>query len=176
MDILKNYDVNEILMDLERCLNITSSDYKEPVDIIVTSVKDRLSRQYAIDLSMKVNEIQQGTGSIDLLVDAITLCHGILSGYFHTSRYHKRMDISLTNVNYLGFSTNAMLEFLIALQTYQRRNDVTEAIEAVKLKVSKTTICNEKRFLVLLIVCYELGFYELTGCIAEILYMGGIST
>jgi hypothetical protein len=50
---------------------------------------------------------------------------------------------------------------------------LNDAVEVLKLKVGTINTCMEKKLLLIFIVCYELGFTEITAAIAEILYFGG---
>ena len=50
---------------------------------------------------------------------------------------------------------------------------IAASMDAIKHKVSNISTCLEKKIFLLLVVSYELGFYELLATLAEIMYLGG---
>ena len=165
------YDLKRLLRESEDCLCISATDYKGSIEVLVDNVRERLSRQYQVEIN-DVEELAK-SGSINLFVDSLSYIHSKVSGYFQVCRCNTSIDINLDDINYLGFSRQSMLELLCALQLRKTQPEAKEAVLAIKEKLSKTTLNNEKRLFVLLIVCYELNIPEMTSAIAELLYFGG---
>ena len=179
MTISDNYVIDEILTQLEIALQIDGVDYAEKdVNVIVNNVKTRIARQYNVDL--KGTNITDSTLFIDkfrsasvLFVDNVTRIHSMLCGYLQIVRYKAVVLVRPGNVNYLGFNDKELLQFLSLCQREVTLPRVREGMESIKNKLASINNCREKRLFLILVVSYELGFYEVMAAIAEILYLGG---
>lgn len=179
MTISDNYDIDSILTQLEIALQVDGSDYAEKdIDKVVKNVRTRIARQYQVDLSgTKINDpalfASNFRNASVLFVENVTRIHSLLCGYLQIVRYKCSVLVRPSNVNYLGFNDDNLMFFLSLCQREQTLPRVTESIESIKSKLASVNSCREKRMFLILVVSYELGFYEVMASIAEILYLGG---
>lgn len=180
MDISNCYLLYDIIRELEVAYQIEGEDFEETdTDIVIKRVKQKLGRQYQINImEFKATapelEMSQFRNSLSLLIDNITAIHAKVCGYTQIERYTMKSGISLSDINYLGFTEVTLKETLIALQRQDTMPLAEESIQAIKTKLGTISNCWEKRIFVLLVVSYELGFYEMTAALAEILFQGMI--
>ena len=178
MGISDNYDLKEIIKELETAIQIDGVDFELPsVEQLLYEVKRRISRQYQIDLNaVKLNdvalELDASRNSAIVLLDNLTRLHGKLAGYGQILRWKKHTEISLAAINYLGYTEDSLKTALIVLQRSSTQPRAVEALKAIKEKLPAIPMCTEKRLFVLLVVTMDIGCAELAACIAEILYMG----
>lgn len=177
MNIGQLYNLFDILRDIEVALCVEASDYDErDCDNILLNVKKRLNRQYQVDFTQyKVSDaLLSNSDNLLLFVETMKHLHGILSGYCQVSRYTKKIDVSLDNINYLGVTKVSMQKVLKCLQYKDTYDRAREALDSIKVKLATISICTEKRLFLLLVISDELGIYELSTCIAEILFLGTV--
>lgn len=179
MDITSLYDINKIAINLEVALQIDGMDYAEKdVNVIISNVKQRIIRQYNVDLTnCKITDDDLAMGrarsSAILFIENVANLHAQLCGYLQIVRYTGEITIKPINVNYLGIVQKSLMS---VLQLAIRRKTVPtlrDAMEAIKLKIGSVNNCMEKKMFLIMIVSYELGFYEVMAAVAEILYLGG---
>ncbi len=180
MKIADCYDLHALIRELEVAFQVDGSDFEErDIDVLVKNVKTRVSRQYQIDvLSYKVDAdeltMSESRKAVVLFIDNIARIHSKLCGYAQLVRYKAANEISLSDINYLGFEETSLKTTLVAMQREHYLPQVEENIAAIKTKLGVINNCWEKRLFVLAVVAYELGCSEVTACIAEILYQGMI--
>lgn len=178
MNITERYDLHAIIKELEFAFQIDGPDFEErDIDVMIKNIRKKISREYNIDVvEYKVNsaevEMSPERGSISLFIDNILRIHSKFCGYEQIERYNTMSGISLSAVNYLGFTEESFEKTLKALQRAVLLPKAETAIEAIKGKLGTVNNCWEKRLCILMIVAHELGFDELTASIAEILYQG----
>lgn len=179
MNICELYDIQKIVISLEAALLIDGVDYAEKdVDTIIRNIKTRILRQYQVDLSeVKITDtslyIGKSRNKARLLLENIQAIHANLCGYLQIVRFTGQTTIKPINVNYAGINEKSFMSILQLSMRNKTVVQLNDAIEVLKLKVGTINTCMEKKLLLILIVCYELGFTEITAAVAEILYFGG---
>lgn len=172
------YDINRIILDTEVALQVDGKDYSEKdVDMILDNIRNRIIRQYQIDLhDRKISDeslfIGKSKASAILFVENIAALHARLCGYLQIVRYNKIVTIKVVNINYMGFTQKTFLSFFMAAMGANTMPNIDTAINAIKRKFGSVNNCIEKKLILLMIVCYEFGLYEMVASIAEILYIG----
>lgn len=173
------YDINKIILDVEVALQIDGKDYGEKdVDVILDNIRNRIIRQYQLDLfGKKINDdvlyVGNSRSSAALFVENIAALHGRLCGYLQIVRYCKQSTITPTNINYMGFTPKSFMSFLIGASSANTMPNIDISVKAIKNKFSTINSCTEKKLILIMIVAYEFGLYELVSSVAEILYLGG---
>ncbi|MBQ2885816.1 MAG: hypothetical protein IJE43_18995 [Alphaproteobacteria bacterium] len=180
MNIMSCYSLHDIVSSLELALQIEGSDLRETdMNRMLDNVKLKINRQYAIDIiNFKVDDPEiEGSpmrSETELFIENIAVFHEKLCGYCHIRRYLTSSEVSLEDVNYLGITKESMEKNLIALQRLCYKPRVEQFIEVVKQKLPTISNSLEKRLFILLIVCWEIGFSEISAAIAEILYQSKV--
>lgn len=179
MTISEMYDIDRILTDMEVAMQIDGKDYGEKdMDVVIRNVKTRIARQYHVDLSTcKVDDpalyVDKFRNASVLFVENITRIHAMMCGYLQCARYNTSCIVRPSNVNYLGYNDESLMTFLSLCQRKKTLPSVKESIEGLKQKLASVNATREKRLFLLLVVSYEIGFYEVAASAAEILYTGG---
>lgn len=179
MNISDMYDINRIVLDIEVALQIDGKDYGEKdVDVIIENVMNRIIRQYQIDLhGRKITDdalyIGKSRSSAVLFVENIANLHARLCGYLQVARFQTRVTIRPLNINYMGFAQASLMSFFMAAMTSRTLPDCNAAMQAIKRKFGSVNNCIEKKFVLILLICYEFGFDEMVSSISEIFYLGG---
>lgn len=177
--IYKTAGLDNLLTELEVALKLSGKDYTESsYEAIVKNVKQRINREYQIDLNLgKINDISFETGiykaAVALFIDNMASIHGKLCAYCHVCRFTMHNDISLSSINYMSYTEDSMEYTLRMLQRDKTKVKAEESIELMKNKIMTIKASNEKRLFMLLILTYDFGLYEISACIAEILFLGG---
>lgn len=178
MVISELYDINRIILDIEVALQIDGKDYSEKdVDVILENIRNRIIRQYQIDLhDRKISDdslyIGKSRSSAVLFIENIAALHAKLCGYLQIVRYNKIVTIKAVNINYMGFTQKTFMSFFMAAMGASTMPNIDSAVNAIKRKFGSVNSCIEKKLILILIVAYEFGLYELVASIAEILYLG----
>lgn len=179
MQIQDMYDINRIVLDIEVALQIDGKDYGEKdVSVILDNICTRIIRQYQLDLrGKKISDDSLYAGrsrsQAVLFVENIAALHSRLCGYLQIVRFKRQVTIKPITINYMGFTQESFLSFLIGAICEDTMPNIETAIRAIKDRFSSINNCIEKKLILIMIVSYEFGLYELTGAIAEILYLGG---
>lgn len=178
MTISDMYDINKIVNDTEMALQIDGSDYgKKDIETILEDIRNRIIRQYQIDLhDRKINDdslyIGKSRSAAVMFSENVGLLHAKLCGYLQIVRYTKNVTVKVVNINYMGFTQKTFMSFFMAAMGSNTMPNIETAINAVKRKFGSINNCIEKRLILILIVCYEFGLYEMVASIAEIMYLG----
>lgn len=178
MVISELYDINRIILDIEVALQIDGKDYSEKdVDVILENIRNRIIRQYQIDLhDRKISDdslyIGKSRSSAVLFIENIAALHAKLCGYLQIVRYNKIVTIKAVNINYMGFTQKTFMSFFMAAMGASTMPNIDSAVKAIKRKFGSVNSCIEKKLILIMIVAYEFGLYELVASIAEILYLG----
>lgn len=179
MDISTLYDINRIVNSIEAALQIDGVDYAEKdMDVVIKNVKNRIIRQYQIDLTqVKITDtslyLGKSRNKAAMFTENIAALHGQLCGYLQIARFTQEIKVRPVNVNFLGFTEKSLTSMLQLCLRKKTLPGVNEAFEAIKIKVCSINNCLEKKVFMIMIVCHELGFDEMVAAIAEILYLGG---
>ncbi len=178
MVISDMYDINRIITDTETALQIDGSDYGEKdVDTVLENIRNRIIRQYQIDLhNRKISDeslyIGKSRSAAVMFIENIGILHAKLCGYLQIVRYCKNVTIKSVNINYMGFTQKTFMSFFMAAMGSNTMPSIETAVNAIKRKFGSINNCIEKRLILILIVCYEFGLYEVVASIAEIMYLG----
>lgn len=176
MNIKDNYSLSTVLKELEAVLQIDGIDYEEiDSERLLQNVKKRIEKQYQLDLSdtsygaTMVNNMAY-QGSLVIFIDNVSRVHSILCGYAQICRFTMEIPISLSSINYMGFTRETLKEVLVSAQVNSKMVAISRAMEAIGEKLATLNLCYEKRLLTCFYVVYKLGLYELTAALAELLY------
>lgn len=179
MQISDMYDITRIVRDIETALCIDGVDYGEKdIDTIIENVTNRIIVQHQIDLhgrTLKDSDLYIGRSrsSAVLFVENIALMHARLCGYAAAIiRYNRRVTIRPVNINYMGFTSETLKSFYMAAQMEATMPSINTAISAIGRKFGSVNSCIEKQIMLIMIVAYHIGAYELVAGLAEIMYMG----
>lgn len=177
MNIENAYALGKILEELEVALQIDGSDLEERnIDVVLGNVRKRIYRQYNIDITTGIItdpalDMSKSRNEVALFIDNIARLHAKLGGFCQIERYLTESQVDLRDLNYFGYREDSLMQFLIYLQRKETLPAAKEAIESLKLKLGTISISKEKRLMLILIVAYDLGLFELTATIAEIFYL-----
>jgi hypothetical protein len=72
----------------------------------------------------------------------------------------------------MGFTQKTFMSFFMAAMGASTMPNIDSAVNAIKRKFGSVNNCIEKKLILIMIVAYEFGLYELVASIAEILYLG----
>lgn len=179
MTISDLYNIEEILTALELALQVDGSDYSEKdANVIIKNVKTRIARQYQVDLShTKVDDptlfVDKFRGAAVLFVENVGHVHAQLCGYLQVAQFCTDIIISPRNIGYMGYDDDDFMTVLRYCMNKVTVPSLAEPMESFKQKLSTVMISREKRIMLLIIVSYELGFYEVMAALASVMYTGG---
>lgn len=182
MDILSFYKVHgleTIITEAEVALKIEGHDYEETdFSRIMADIKKRINKEYQVDLNNgKVNDVSFESGiyraAVSLFLDTMSGVHMKLVAECHLERYQLIPSTHLAKLNWLGFTRESLLKMLKHAQTRKHLPQCEKAIKSFESSLATINFGIEKRLVMLLCVCYEIGVYEIVSAIAEILYLGG---
>lgn len=172
------HDFFGVVSELEVALCIDGEDYAtRDIDMAMSRIKQRLQRQYSIDLSGSMNETYSGAiigEEVKNFIDNMQYMYNRICGCSHYFRYIGQVPINLSKINYLGITKESMLSVLKLLQCEGRQDSLSNSMEQIKSKIGTIPMSSEKKLYMILYVSYTLELFELSATIAEILYLGGI--
>lgn len=172
------HDFYGVINEMEVALCIDGEDYStRDVDMAITRIKQRIQRQYSIDLSGNLNDMYAGTligDEVKNFLDNMQFMYNRICGCSHYFRYVGQIPVNLSKINYLGITKESMLSILKLLQCEGRHESLSSAMEQVKSKIGTIPMSIEKKLYMILYVSNILELYELSAVVAEILYLGGI--
>lgn len=178
MTIENYYSADKVLRELEAALLIDAMDYEEhEVTRILENVKKRILKQYQLDLTQfKVGDVELEISAgvhLNLFCENLSGIHARLSGYCQIVRFRQISDVSLSAVNYLGCEPTSLENGLRNLQLKEQTPYVQTTVKTIMDVIGNIATCIEKRFFLIMSIAYELGLYEISSAIAEILILGG---
>lgn len=171
-------DIEKVVLDLEVILKIDGNDYeKKDINVIINDVKKRILKQYHIDLiEYKLDDevLSEGRNreSVVLFIDNVARCHEKLTAYLHIVRYKKEVKVKPVKIAYAGLEEESLMSVLRRLCSEKTMKSAEQAIEVLKHNMAYIDKCLEKRIMLIMIIAYELGIYELCAACAEVLYLG----
>ena len=174
------YDLQSIVRQLELALQVDGKDYEEMnVDKAFVNIIARINQQYGVDLSEhKIGDsalmLSSSATQLPVFVDNIAVIHSRICGYTQIARYRRFIGFSLADVNYFGSSQESLKTVLLELQRKVSVANQLPGIGALKNKMRTLSLSIIKRLLFLMLLSFELGFYELTAAIAELFYHAAI--
>jgi hypothetical protein len=172
------HDFFGVISEMEVALCIDGEDYStRDIDMSMSKIKQRLQRQYSIDLSGTMTETYAGTiigDEVKNFLDNMQFMYNRVCGCSHYFRYVGQVPINLSKINYLGITKESMLSVLKLLQCEGRQDSLSSAMDQIKSKIGTIPMSNEKKLYMILYVSYKMELFELSAAVAEILYLGGI--
>ena len=178
MTISDTYDIISIVDNLEVALCISGEDYAEKnIDNILDKIYNRFIKHYNLDLRNRLISdayfyIDKDRSKATLFVENMSLFHARLCGYLQIVRFTKEVRIKPININFMGFSQNSFNDFLFTAIDIKGMLKIRPVIYALRNKFGTVNSCIEKRLLLILIIAYEIGLYEIVASISEIFYLG----
>lgn len=177
MKLKDDYVLSKIVKELESVLQIEGRTYEDPnINQAINDVKTRLDRMYHVDFTNhKIGDPElagvTAIKDVAIFLEAVAGVHSKLCAYSQICRFTCKIDIDLRNVNYLGITEESLLPNLKMMEREKYLPSISSAITGIKERLVTTSYCMEKRLLLIMITAYELGLYEITATIAEILQL-----
>lgn len=172
------HDFFGVINEMEVALCIDGEDYAtRDVDMSIKRIKQRIQRQYSLDLSGTLSDMYAGTiigDEVKNFLDNMQFMYNRICGCSHYFRYIGQVPINLSKINYLGITKESMLGVLKLLQCEGRHESLSGAMEQIKSKIGTIPMSIEKKLYMILYVSHTMELYELSAVVAEILYLGGI--
>lgn len=169
---------NNIITSLESTLCIEISG-DTPVQEIVDDAIARLENTYSCTIDRDVFSIQAESqllaDSIGLFLKDVQQCLAMLSLYINLKMFHMDMGITLSDVNYLGYSKDQLctaLRYMMYKTEYERHHD--DIISPFYNALNNIAICSVKRMFIILLILDKLGISEGVAIVAQFLYLGGL--
>ena len=100
------------------------------------------------------------------------MIHARLCGYLQIVRFNKQVMIKPINMNYMGFSSTSFRSFLMAALDEDGMQNIQQAVNAIANRFGSINSCIEKKLIMLMLISYKMGLYEVVSSIAEIFYLG----
>ena len=181
MKLYETYDLQQILLNLEVVLQVDGANYGEhSIDKVMDNIYTRIDSAYNLDLRGRLitdDELYVGPtrSSAIMFMDNVKSYHSELCGYFQIVRYTKHIDIRPQHVNFFGYSQQSFMRFTKEATHKSNMKNLESTIEAFSESFDSIAMTLEKRFMLLMIVSYKLGFYELFATIVEIFRLGGMA-
>ncbi|MBR3598480.1 MAG: hypothetical protein IKL53_01235 [Lachnospiraceae bacterium] len=178
MTITDMYDINTIIVDTEVALQIEGKEYAEKnVDTIIENVYTRILRTYQLDMHGKTIDeegllLGKSRSAAVMFIENMASLHARLCGYLQVARYNSYVSIRPVNINYMGLTQSSFKSVLIGAMQSNTIKHIGPAMQVLKNKFGLVSSCIEKKLILIMIICYELGFYEMVSSVAEILYLG----
>lgn len=178
MKIEELYDINTIVRDTEIALQIDGKDYAErSIEVIMEGIYTRMIRQYQLDfhdtLATDVSlQMGKSRSAIVMFLENMAVLHAKLCGYLQIVRYTKLVLIRPSNFNYMGFERQSFMSIMALSLNASTVASTDVAINAFGRKFGAINTCLEKKLVLIMIVCYRLGLFEMVSAIAEIFYIG----
>ena len=170
--------INNILIGLEACLKLeASADMK--TEETVNAAIERLENTYAVKFDTDVftlaeeNQLYMDQLSIFMRDLQQALC--MLSFFTDLKLHHKNLAVTLSDVNYLGYTKQHLMTSLSYLQDADLyKLHVKEVMEPFMHTLNTIPMCTVKRLFHIMLVLYKLGVEEGVSCVARLLYIGGL--
>lgn len=177
-EIRFTHDFYGVVSELEVALCIDGEDYAtRDIDMSISKIRQRIQRQYSIDLSGTMSDTYSGTiigDEVKNFLDNMKFMYDRVCGCSHYFRYLGQVPVNISKINYLGITKESMLSVLKLLQCEGRHESLSSAMEQIKSKIGTIPMSIEKKLYMILYISYKLELYELSAAVAEILYLGGI--
>lgn len=178
MTVSDCYDLDTLLREAECILQIDARDYENTdIDAVISGIRKRLTKAAGIDFvehNLTDDDIAWNLNQTEVVmfVNSLAEIHSRLAGLCQVQRYLTKTPVSLSSVNYLGFTAESMKSVLIDLQRKATLPKAKEAIKAIREKLIAIDNCREKRLFMIMVVADVVGCSELVSTIAELLYQG----
>lgn len=169
---------NGFLTSLESTLSLEMQS-EQTVQEIIDAAVIRLENMYACTLDADLFTIQGENAlvadNISHLLRDLQMCLCQIAFYTNLKLYHTNMAITLSDVNYLGYSKAVLLTSLKYLQYEKEAESHREdIIKPLYNTLNNITMCTVKRLFISMLMLDRLGVYEGVAVIAQLLYTGGL--
>lgn len=170
--------ISQILLSLESTFKIEVSG-EATVESIVKDAIDRLENTYACTFDKDIFSIQSENqllaDNVNPLIKDIRQCLAMLSLYLELKLFHKNVGVTLSAVNYLGYSKESLLKALKYLRDeteYKKHHE--PIINSFYNYLNNIPMCSVKRMFICLLVMDRLGVSEGVAIMSNLLYIGGL--
>ena len=186
MTITDNMRLGDIINKLEATLQIDGTDYAlTNINEVYTNIYTRIQRQYQLDLrDIQLTDDALYIGptreSAVLLMDNISQIYAKLAGYCYSLNF--RLDDSVSagslveirgeRINRCSTSKKGFVGFMSNCRVASTIKTMDIEIRYIEQKFGNITKCNEKRLLLIMLLSYHLGLYELVCVIADLFMIG----
>ena len=171
--------LSAILVSLEGTLKI-ENDAETKVEQIVSDAIDRIENTY--NFTLEENDVfalqaesQLIADNIDILLNDVRKCLSDVALFLQLKLFHKNLQISLADVNYMGYAKTQLLTSLSYLQDEtEAKRHADDIIKPLHNALDNVSMCTIKRLFIIMLVLHRLGIHEGVAIIAELLYVGGL--
>jgi len=173
--IRSRVSINDILLGFENVLRI---EYKErDVEVTIKKARQSIENSHQIQLGNDVFETQSANARhvgemLDTFLAQLTECIKSMSLLMSLTLFDKRKDMTLKDVNYLGFAQKQLqtaLQYLQDETLYEKRENF---LPILTRHTSNIEVNEIKRLLTIMLVMESLGVKEGVAVIASYLYLG----
>lgn len=119
----------------------------------------------------EIEGLGDAASTVVLFLDGIASVHSKLCAYTQIVRYTCNCPVDLGRINYLGIEEDSLKTNIMKMERERMLPLVESVIKAIEDRLNSISYCLEKRIIMLLVVTYELGLYEITATIAELLHI-----
>lgn len=182
MTITDNLRLSDIINALEVTLQIDGTDYGlTDINLIYENIYKRMQRQYQLDLrDTKLTDDALYIGptreSAVLLMDNISQLYAKLAGYTYSLKFridksvqtNNIIEIRGVNINRCQASVKSFKGFMSRCRVAGQIGPLEPSVTYMEQKFGNLVKCNEKRILLIMLLSYRLGLYELVAVIADI--------
>lgn len=179
MRLKDDYELESVIRGLEVALQVDGSTYDEKdISKAIMDVKKRLTRQYVhIDFinfrigDPEIEKLGDAASTVVLFLDGIASVHSKLCAYTQIVRFTCNCPVDLMKINYLGIEEDSLKTNIMKMERERLLPSIEPVIKAIEDRLNSISYCLEKRIIMLLVISYELGLYEITATIAELLHI-----
>ena len=170
--------LTNILVSFEGTLKIEYGHEQKTKDIIEQSIA-RLENAYSMTFDRDVYTIQKESqllaDSINLLLRDVGQCMANMAMYTALKVYHKNLEITLADVNYLGYAREKLMANLSCLLDETMAEQYSaDMVQPLYTALNNISICVIKRLFIILLMLYRLGIHEGVSIVAQLIYLGGL--
>lgn len=178
--MLKDQTLNVCIVSLEGVLKLDYGNDKSVEDILKTA-KEALENTYSITIDRSIYDVQAvnqlSAKSVDIFLNDLQSALQQLALFVSMAVYTKKPEISLANVNYLGFAAEKLItsiKYIMDEDLY--RNQREKIIPSLISSLNNIQLNSVKRLFIILLMLDSLGVYDGANVVAQELYLGGLVT
>lgn len=170
--------LNNIMYGIEGVLKIEYIG-EQKVDEVINAAISRLEDSYGFpfdkDIYQLQSESQLCSDGVSKLLSEVRNCLEQFAFYLQLKLYHKNHTLTLSDVNYLGYSKKQLLTALKYMQDAKEYKVHRESvITPLYNTLNNINMCSNKRLFVILLMLDKLGIKEGVSVVAQLLYLGGL--
>lgn len=175
MSIRSRVSLKEVLLGFENVLRIEYKD--KDVENIIKRSKQAIENSYQIQLGSDIFDMESDRSrvigeALDTFLAQLTECIKSMSLIVSLTLFDKRKDMTLKDVNYLGFNDLQLKTALRYLQDdvlYEKRDSF---LSTLTRQTSNLAMNDIKRILTIILVLEKLGVKEGVAVLVQYLYLG----